>query len=549
MYRVLIVDDEAEIREGILQKIDWQTLGYAVIGGAENGVEALELAEHRHPDVVMADIKMPFMDGLTLVERLSAQMPSVKFILFSGFDDFEYAQKAIQLGVAEYILKPVNAEELTGSLVKLKKQLDAQLSERRNIETLRRHYEESLPVLREQFLVGLLEGRVPPKQMQMQAERFQLPLEARYWAAAIVHAEAPEEPSGAEETSLKGQEQLIPISVMRTVDEILERFGAFTAFFYSDSVVILAHFEHQRQVTALVNGLNEVCKTAEHVLNVHVAAGVGGLCRDLRGIRHSYREAQTALDYSAVAGVGQVVFIKDVEPSTEIPQPFDEQDERALLNAIRRGEDADIYEQVHTMFSRYDGEHPSFSQYQCYLLEIITALYKLMRSYNISPDQIFGRDFNFFRGQSVFHSAEGMMQWFSEICVKISGCIRRERIDSTKELAQNACRYIQENYADPALSVETLCRYLHVSSAYFSTVFKRETGKTFVSYLTEVRLQRAVYLLNTTEDKTYLIASKVGYTEPNYFSYVFKKRFGISPSKYRASPAAQTHAAGTLHGI
>lgn len=134
------------------------------------------MAEHLHPDVIMTDIKMSFMDGLQLCEHIAEKMPSVKMIIFSGFDDFEYAQKAIKLNVTEHLLKPVNAQELTQTLKKLKSQLDQELADQRDIEKLRRNYEESLPVLREQFLVGLLEGRVPRQRVQAQAEMFQLKL-------------------------------------------------------------------------------------------------------------------------------------------------------------------------------------------------------------------------------------------------------------------------------------------------------------------------------------------------------------------------------------
>ena len=118
-YRVIVVDDEEEIREGIIRKIDWNALGYEVVGSAENGVEALELAEHLHPDVIMTDIKMSFMDGLQLCQHIAEKMPSVKMIIFSGFDDFEYAQRAIKLNVTEYLLKPGNAQELTQTLQKV----------------------------------------------------------------------------------------------------------------------------------------------------------------------------------------------------------------------------------------------------------------------------------------------------------------------------------------------------------------------------------------------------------------------------------------------
>ena len=116
--------------------------------------------------------------------------------------------------------------------------------------------------------------------------------------------------------------------------------------------------------------------------------------------------------------------------------------------------------------------------------------------------------------------------------------IRQERNDSTKIMTEKAKKYIEEHYAESTLSVEELCKYLNVSATYFSTMFKKAVGMSFVSYLTQVRLERAVDLLNSTEDKSYIIAEKVGYTEPNYFSYVFKKKYGISPSKYRTSKDA-----------
>ena len=129
----MLVDDEAEIRDGIQRKIDWAGSGFTFVGSAENGQEALELAESLHPDVVMTDIKMPFMDGLTLGRHLTERFPGVKLVFFSGFDDFEYAQKAIQIGAAEYILKPVSAAELTEVLQKLRGQLDAEFAEKREI--------------------------------------------------------------------------------------------------------------------------------------------------------------------------------------------------------------------------------------------------------------------------------------------------------------------------------------------------------------------------------------------------------------------------------
>ena len=188
-YRVLLVDDEEDIRVGISRKMDWTALGFTLVGEAENGLEALELAEALEPDVVLTDIKMPFMDGLELCRILTERLPAAKFVVFSGFDEFEYAKQAIRMNVFEYILKPISAAELGGVLRRLKDRLDTERTERQNTETLRRRYEESLPVLRELFYAHLLEGRVPPEQAAERAQRLELDVTGDAWAAALAHVD------------------------------------------------------------------------------------------------------------------------------------------------------------------------------------------------------------------------------------------------------------------------------------------------------------------------------------------------------------------------
>ena len=190
-YRVLLADDEEEIRVGISRKIDWAGLGFVLVGEAENGAEALELAEQLRPDVVLTDIKMPFMDGLELCRRLKQAIPAAKLVVFSGFDDFEYARQAIGMNVFEYILKPINAPELNEVLNRLKAQLDQQRLERRDMETLRHRYEESLPILREMFYTRLLDGRIRPDQVQDRAARYEIGLPQGTWVAALVLVYAP----------------------------------------------------------------------------------------------------------------------------------------------------------------------------------------------------------------------------------------------------------------------------------------------------------------------------------------------------------------------
>lgn len=529
LYRLMLVDDEEDVREGIIKKMDWESLGYTIVGDAENGLEALEKAEHLHPDVVMTDIKMPFMSGLELGEKLQAIMPSTKLIIFSGFDEFEYAQKAIKLNVAEYVLKPINSSELSETLKRLKQQLDREFEEKRNVETLRKYYNESLPVLREQFLVGLMEGRIPEERIPAQAKIFNISLKTPHAVVALVRADT----ALKTETTLNVEEELIPISLKQTADEIMANYGGALSFLYMDCVAIIAEVSPENGVVPVITGLNEVCKSAGRILGLKVMAGVGTPCSDLTEIRHSYREAQNALDYSAVMGEGKAVYISDVEPDTSVKLRFDDRDEREILSAVKVDSEDGIREKISALFARSETMLVPLNQYQVFLMEMVTSLLKVMQAYELDTEEVFGENFNYVNTVAGLHSPAEMKQWCTDICIKISALIKRERVDSSKMLAQNAKQYIEANYSRADLSVEDLCSFLHVSPAYFSTVFKRETGMSFVAYLTEVRLQQAINLLNTTGDKTYIIAEKVGYPEPNYFSYVFKKKFGVSPSKYR----------------
>ena len=156
LYKIMLVDDEEEVRTSIIKKINWEANGFEVVGDAENGRDALEKIENLEPNVIITDIRMPYMDGLALTENIRQRFPSIKVIIFSGFDDFTYAKEAIRLGVTEYILKPVNVDELTEILKKVRAKLDEEIESARNIDSLRESYKASLPVLREQFLNKLI---------------------------------------------------------------------------------------------------------------------------------------------------------------------------------------------------------------------------------------------------------------------------------------------------------------------------------------------------------------------------------------------------------
>ena len=523
-YRVLLVDDEEDIRVGISRKIDWEGLGYALVGEAENGRDALELAESLQPDVVLTDIKMPFMDGLELCRILTERLPASKFVVFSGFDDFEYAKQAIQMNVSEYILKPINAPELTAVLERLHSQLDAERAERRDAQQLRERYEESLPLLRSLFLTRLLDGRVPLERVAELAERYDLPLSgAAAFTAAVVHV------SGGNGSELE------TLSVQQLLEDNLRPEGCrCVQFLYNDTVALVASLEQPGYVYSLIAGLNRICALAESYLKLTLTAGVGAPCADPAELSQSAAGARSALEYRGMVGRGQAIYIGDLEPGGGVPLVFTDSDEQALTSAIKLGDEAEIRGVLDRLTDKLHAGGISPAQVQLFFLEVITCLLKVARGAELETEAVFGSGFSGLMKVTDFDSPEALRDWCLDRCLRIQTLIRNRRTDSAGRTVEKAKDYILSHYGDSDLSVEALCRHLHLSPTYFSTLFKRETGMSFTAYVTVVRMDAAADALRNTEEKTYLVARRCGYEDPNYFSYVFKRHFGVTPTKYRA---------------
>lgn len=521
LYRVLLVDDEEDIRVGISQKMAWETLGFTLVGEAENGQDALELAEALCPDVVLTDIKMPFMDGLELCRILTDRLPASKCVVFSGFDEFAYAKQAIRMNVSEYILKPINAVELAAVLQKLKAQLDRERTERQSRETLRRRYEESLPVLRSLFLSRLLDGRAD--RVAELAARYDVALGGEAFAAALVHIDAPPE-----------RRELLSLSVQQLFEENLQlQSAACHVFLYNDSVALLASMDRAAAIYDFIAGLDRVCALAESYLGVRLTVGVGLPCTQAAELPQSAATAHRALDYRTLVGKGRTIYLGDLEPEAAAQLRFDESDERDLTAAVKLCGEEEVRARVDNLMDKLRRSGQTMAQCNLFFLELLTCLLRLTRGAELDLEAVFGPGFTGAVQATDFDSPDALGRWCTARCLRMQELFRRRRTDSAGQTVESAKDFIKAHYAESELSVEMLCDHLHLSPAYFSTLFKREVGMTFTAYVTEVRMEAAADALRSTEDKTYLIARRCGYDDPNYFSYVFKRTFGVSPTKYR----------------
>lgn len=318
-------------------------------------------------------------------------------------------------------------------------------------------------------------------------------------------------------------------------EDNLKGYCRFATFNTTEGIALLLAVDENNTMTELIDLLGDICKETKRILEVPVTIGIGHSCTELEEIGKSYQSAVDALGYQAIVGTGKPIYINDVEPVGSGKLQLEAKDEAELIAAIKFGPTEHMEAVITGLVNRMEDVKVHMRQYQIYKMTIINCIIRLMQQYNLNLEAMFGTEETYTGLISGMQRKEEFAGWLMKVAGRMNEAMNRERDNTTKKVILEAKQYIQDHYQDPALSVEMMCRQLHMSPAYFSTLFKKETGQTYIAYLTEVRLGRAVELLNTTEDKTYVIAQKVGYQEQNYFSYVFKKRFGVSPTKYRST--------------
>jgi two-component system response regulator YesN len=554
MYTLLLVDDEADVREGIQSEIDWAALGFTVIGVAENGREATEIIERQPPDVVVTDIRMPFMDGLALSSWIRERYPSIRIVILTGFDEFEYAQKAVKLLIDEYVLKPFTSEELMQALVKVKERLDQESARREDIAALEEHYRKSLPVLRENYLIALITRQLSLKDMENKAALYDLPLTGSGYVVSAIRLDLEQQegqalnvagvPASVSNGSLKdsADKELQLFAVLNIAEELTVSQGLGIPFLHHDRVVLLSVAppgSRERWMDRVLASLNNIRVSIERYLKLTVTIGVGTVRDKPTELRYSHDDAILALDYRLVHGGNRVIWIEDVEKRQGERVRFDEWKQQALIRSLKVGSLQEIQDTVESLFLGIVDTMISYPDYQIYLVEMMTAILKVCKDADLEPDAVFGKNFLLFAELHRFSSLQETRQWILSICAKIHGSIVSDRQFSYKNLVSEAKAYALAHYHENDISIHMVCSHLHISNGYFSTIFKKETKMTFVNYLMQLRMDVAKELLQTTDLKAFEIAGKVGFADPNYFSFCFKKVCGVSPKEYRSQTAGE----------
>ncbi|KAF1293555.1 response regulator transcription factor [Candidatus Enterococcus leclercqii] len=525
-YTLLLVDDEEDVLRVITKKVAWEALGFRVIGTANNGVQALDIVEKEQPDVIMTDIKMPYMNGLELFQQVKADYPATKLLIFSGFDEFEYVKEALRLEVGDYILKPASSVELTEAFTQLKIKLDKEAAESRNIETLQQYYQESLPLMQVNFYATLLEGRVKEADLPRFLTSYQIPLKGPLYCCLVLH-------TSLSRLTTEMNPLLLTAAVQKQATDFFDDKWQGVYFSYLGETVMLAQLADEKAIPELTDECDRFCRYVLRKLNAVVTIGMGQVCTTILDLGNSYSSGRMAVSYRSIYGASRVLNINEVAPQEMQNVTLSNEGELGeLLKKIHVGPKAAVEQAASVYLEHLNETTMSFSQHTVVISELIGALYRFSVNNNLTAEALTDNIKELYTRLPEMEPVS-LRNWLLETTGMLYEQLKTARSHTTKSLVLKAQEYVRSHYNDETLSLDDICHFLGVSNSYFSSMFKKETGTTFIGYLTDYRLDHASRMLLETAEKSYIIGQKVGYTDPNYFSYVFKRRFGLSPLNYR----------------
>ncbi|MDL2205837.1 response regulator [Eubacteriales bacterium OttesenSCG-928-N13] len=516
MYKVFLVDDEIVIREGIRNNMHWDEEGFVLCGEAPDSEIALSMIQELKPDILITDIRMPFMDGLELCRRVTRTMPWIHIIILSGHDDFAYAKEAISLGVKEYLLKPVSVSELTEVLQRIAGNISQERAQQADINALKRQLESSSRLMRESCLNNLLDG-VNQEQTLAEARKLRMNLLANHYCVMLMALNDPAQllyARGTVERFADGyggsvylcqRAGMICVLVMGdTVDDLEER-----AYAFAQAV------KHEVERTGVM-----------------IRIAIGAAMQALGEIGQSLANAGKVL--GAMNGRNLIMGASDI--NTDPPPKLMQLDITPLYEQLQYCSVNDVQKTLHEYLSSL-GPTALMSQLMIHyvIVDMMLVASRIIKQSGGEPEEVLQDGLNTQRLMERVHSADDILNVGTEL---LGAALRyRDEQSATRYSAtvRKACQYIENNHQKPEMMLRDVAEHVALSNNHFCTVFGQEMGVTFIEYLTRLRMEKAKNYLKTTDTSSGEIAELVGYNDPHYFRYLFKKHVGMNPRDYRAS--------------
>ena len=545
MVKVYLVEDEIIIRQSIKNSIDWEKEGYEFVGDASDGELALPVILKEKPDILITDIRMPFMDGLELSRMVKAELPDIKIVILSGYDDFEYAKQAIKIGVAEYLLKPVSSAVLLEHLSEIAEKVR---DEREDLALKKVYYQEmqeNEELIKMKFLGELISGKLSLADAMEKGKRFHMNLSGPFYRIILFKF--------IQEDHVQAEQSEALAEAYEAVGNYVD--GLKDAFRFQRGVegwaFLLTSVEEdmEAQTERFIEGLKEVIAPFEALTWF---GGIGSEAARLRELRYSFREADKAFAGRFVQEPNQIISVEQLNYE-QLDNEFDanifgeiNQFDQIITRFLSSGSREEVESFVGALFSVISEDHfRSLMIRQYIIMDIyatVLAFCKKLRKDTGADGEAAGQMESLRENEEILKRAVLTAESVDDIkdyigtlldhVIELRNTLSGRRYS---DIIRTARKRIEQDYMSEDISLNTVAAEVCMSPSYFSSVFSKEMGKTFIEYLTEVRMEKAKQYLVCSSMKTSEISYEVGYKDPHYFSYIFKKTQGCTPKEYRAA--------------
>lgn len=535
MLKVFLVEDESIVREGLRDNIMWQKCGYQFAGEASDGEMALPLIRKIKPDLLITDIKMPFMDGLALSRIVSQEFPQMKIVIISGYDDFEYARQAISVGVEQYLLKPITRSSLQKVLEEIRGKIENERAQENYLDQFKEEMLEYEQYSRRNFFEKVFEGQLSVQEIYEEAQKLSLEMDAAGYNLAMVSLW---EKRNTEERS---QDSRLLAGKREELTRYFLRYPEFLMFRWNINTYGILIKGEEEQMEELMTRCQEnivricsghdmemgwCCAIGEPVERLSLLPQVYGKvnhmmsCRFLRPGQHIMTMENAGIDRQGKES-GSLGGVDIAKADPEI-----------IKNFLMRGQIEEIEDFVDGYLKSQEKALQSKLFRDYLMLSIRFTTISFVEKLGYSQDELLENTYTY-KMQNLSLSVEDMKPYMLELIRKAIELSNREMDSQGKKLIKKAVEYIDENFTKESISLNEVAGAADVSANYFSAVFSQEMEMTFTEYVTQKRMEKAKWLLRQTEKQSGEIAAEVGFKDPHYFSFVFKKTQGCTPREYR----------------
>ena len=536
MWKVFLVEDETVVRESLRDNIPWEEYGFEFAGEAGDGESALPQIRKARPDVLITDIKMPFMDGLSLCHIVGRDYPSMKMIIMSGYDDFEYARRAIREGVEQYLLKPITRKSMRDALMEVRQKLENEQEQARYVEQYRLESREYEQLQRREFLEKVFSGRASIETIYEESGKLGLDISAEAFGCILFTFHDKRQDQNEQNAADSEAYQ-------RTMDELGMFFLRSPAYIMSGwslstfAVIVKGTAESVPVYTQrAVERIEQVCGSRKELI-WYVAAGEP--VARFSELRSCYAQANHAFacrylmpdTHVLTKEAAEALTADGKEKGTILNVDASRMDTSVIRGFLKEGQIPEISEFTERYLASFADVTGSkiFRNYMALnirfeVLAFIQGLGFQQEEFTEGLDE---------RVRSFSLEVKDLEPYLESLLQKALEYRDRESNRQGNRVLQEAMRYLEENYSNPEMSLNLTAAQVGVSGSYLSSLFSKESGKTFVECLTQMRMQESCRLLRESQLHTAEIAAAVGYKDPHYFSYVFRKTIGCSTRDYR----------------